>query len=627
MKRVVKTIAIFLSALLLFSIGGCNRGGGDDGKKPAIADTNIVLAENGVSDYKIVIKGDASPADVFSAEELQTYIKRSTDAELPIVRETEGASLGDKVLSVGRTNLLQGSGVEVPYDEVGRDGFKIVRKGNTVYICGGLESGTAFGVFEFLHDQVGYEPYAADAIYYERHDKLFLKDFNKTDKPAIPARYMDGTMHTKDHDSSYRYRFVSGINPPAKYTSYEVDSTIVSEHSLATLVPRDKYKTEHPDCFHENQQPCLTNEWLFNTFLEEVGKRIEERPNATRIVIGQADYFTAWCDCAKCKAEWQTYGGTGYWIRFCNRVVEELEKKYADRHIVYEAFAYSITFDPPVDENGNLIDESCRPHEKLGIQLCTGLQFCHYHTFDDPNCAANVTAYAACKKWVELGVHHITCWGYSANYNHYLPFYDNFGMMQREIQLYRDWGCQNLFMEYISGSNMTSFDYLRCYLFGKLCWDPDVDMNELIDNFMQHYYLDVGDDMKDIFDTYRNYMAMQDAAGIHTGATGGMAQNFQAWSRNFVDSMLDKVNAVLDKCKALSDTERGEMLYNRILGERVCIMYAKLLSYNEYGYPLHELEGAIDQFEADVIATGTRSHQEGVPVANFIAEMRKKVYA
>ena len=114
MKRVVKTIAIFLSALLLFSIVGCNRGGGDDGKKPAIADTNIVLAENGVSDYKIVIKGDASPADVFSAEELQTYIKRSTDAELPIVRETEGASLGDKVLSVGRTNLLQGSGVEVP---------------------------------------------------------------------------------------------------------------------------------------------------------------------------------------------------------------------------------------------------------------------------------------------------------------------------------------------------------------------------------------------------------------------------------------------------------------------------------------------------------------------------------
>lgn len=641
MKRFVKTFAIILSALLLFSVVGCKKkpsgegGGSTTPEIPAIPDTGIVLAENGASDYKIALKKDASAADRFSAEELQTYIRLSTGATLPIVEETDGANFGNKFLSVGRTALFDASGITATFDELGRDGFKIVSKDDAVYICGGMDSGTAFGVFEFLHDEVGYEAYAADAIYYEKHDKLFLKDFNKTDKPALPERYMDGTMHTKDVDSSYRYRFVNEIVSPAKYTTYGKDTWVGSAaHALHDLLPRKENIAAHPSWYPDNAQICLTNEEMFEAFIEELEKCIDENRKGYRISLGQEDGFTAWCPCEKCKAEWMTYGGTGYWIRFCNKVVERVEKdlkdpeklNQPDREIQYAAFAYSITFNPPVNADGELIDESCRPHEKLGIRLCTGLQFCHYHKFDDPNCKANADAYAACLKWLDIS-DKITVWGYSANYNHYLPFYDNFGMMQREIQLYRDWGCQNLYMEYISGANMTSFDYLRCYLFGKLCWNPDIDLEKAIDDFMQHYYLDVGDDMKDIFVTYRDYMAKQDAAGIHTGATGGMAQNFQAWSRNFVDGMIAKVNAVLDKCKALEDRERGEMLYNRILGERVSIMYAKLLSYEEYGYPIHELESAINLFESDVDATGTRSHKEGKSVKDFILDMRKKVYA
>ena len=642
MKKFSKTLAVILSLTLLFAVvAGCKKDGGGNGETPSgpsvpvIPDTNTVLAESGASDYKIVIKQDASAADRFSAEELQTYIKLSTGATLPIEEESDGSSHGDKFLSVGRTTLLSSSGVEVSYDELGRDGFKIVKKGDAVYICGGKESGTAFGVFEFLHDEIGYEPYAADAIYYEKHDKLFLKDFDKTDKPALPERYMDGTMHTKDVDSSYRYRFVNEIVSPAKYTTYGKDTWVGSAaHALHDLLPRKENINAHPSWYPEGAQICLTNEEMFEAFIAKLEECIAENEKGYRISLGQEDGFTAWCPCEKCKKEWMTYGGTGYWIRFCNKVVERVEKdlkdpeklNQPDRDIQYTAFAYSITFNPPVNEKGELIDESCRPHEKLGIRICTGLQFCHYHNFDDPTCEANAKAYANCKKWLEIS-DKITCWGYSANYNHYLPFYDNFGMMQREIQLYRDWGCQNLFMEYISGSNMTSFDYLRCYLFGKLCWNPDIDMDKAINDFMEHYYLDVSAEMKDIFRSYRDYMAKQDAAGIHTGATGGMAQNFQAWSRNFVDGMIDKINAVLDKCKSLDDKELGETLYNRVLGERVSIMYAKLLSYEEYGYPMHELESQIDLFESDVIATGTRSHKEGASVQDFISDMRKKVYA
>lgn len=633
MKRFTKLIGLLLSTILVFSVAACNSETGntptDDGQKPVVVpDTEIVLAENGVSSYKIVIKEGASAADYFSAEELQTYIELSTGATLPLVVETDGASYGSKVLSVGRTKLLEDSGIEVSYDELGRDGFKIERKGDAVYICGGLESGTAFGVFEFLHDEVGYEAYSAAEIAYDKHTKLMVKDFHKSDKPAIPERYMDGTMHTQDLDSSYRYRFVNEYVSPAKYTTYGLDTYVsgCSAHALHDLVPRAQNIGAHPDWYPANAQICLSNEEMFETFIGEIEKRLDSDRKGYRISLGQEDGFTAWCPCEKCTAEREKYTGTGYWIRFCNRVVERIEQYLSEnqpgRKIEYTAFAYSIGFYPPVDDNGNLVDESCRPNEKMSIRICTG-GFCHYHNFDDPNCETNRNLLVAIENWKKI-TDKFTVWAYSALYSNYLPFYDNFGIMQSEIQLYRDLNCENLFMEYNSGSNMMSFDYLRCYLFGKLCWNPDVDVAALTDNFFKHYYGEVATEMRDIFDTYRDYIAKQNAVN---GCTGNSGQLFDEWSRNFVDGMIDKVNAVLDKCKALPDTERGEVLYNRILGERVAILFCKLYSYEKYGYPMHELAATIDRFEDDVNTTGTRSYREGHSVSEFISEMRNKLYA
>ena len=91
--------------------------------------------------------------------------------------------------------------------------------------------------------------------------------------------------------------------------------------------------------------------------------------------------------------------------------------------------------------------------------------------------------------------------------------------------------------------------------------------------------------------------------------------------------MIEKVNAVLDKCLALPDAERGQQLYNRILGERVCIMYIKVLKFDDFGYPAYERAAVIDQFEADCIATDTRSYREGHSVFEFIESQRSKLYA
>ena len=154
--------------------------------------------------------------------------------------------------------------------------------------------------------------------------------------------------------------------------------------------------------------------------------------------------------------------------------------------------------------------------------------------------------------WAKI-TDNFTVWGYSAEYGHYLPFFDNFSFMQSEIKTYVELlNCQNLFMEYISGSNMTSFDYLHCYLFGKLCWNPDIDMEATINEFFKGYYGEVATEMRDIFDTYRNHVAKVDAANSTPDKCYNAAyyhpdtDQKDKWTRTFVDNMIEKVNAVLE---------------------------------------------------------------------------------
>ena len=669
-----RVIFILLTAVLCFSAVGCHK------KTPppapseevtGIPDTTIVLAENGRSDYSIVIGAAASPSEIFSAEELQQYIKLSTGATLPIINDPAGATESEHILSVGRTAMLAASEVKVDFDEVGRDGFKIVRKDNTVYICGGKDTGTSFGVFEFLHDEVGYEPYAADEIYYDKIEKLYVKDFNKTDKPAIPERFMDGTMHTKDIDSGYRYRFVNEFVSKAQYTDLGLKTWIGSSgHAFRGMLPPEEWKTKLDDKWKErvqkefdeaygedweendpklldeyeaewkdksdaqyarwypaDAQMCLTDPDMIEAFIAAEIEALQENPDGTIMGLGQDDFYTQWCQCDACKAEYALYGN-GYYMRWCNKVVEGVEAWLKEndptRKVMYAPFAYAMSFIPPVDVDATtgeykVKDESCRPHEKIYIRICTG-DFCHTHDFDDPTCEKNARLYEYVKRWTWL-TDRVMVWGYSANYSNYLPFFENFGTMQRQIQMFRDWGCVNLFMEYNSGANLMSFDYLRCYLFGKLCWNPDVDVRALTDAFFANYYKELAPEMREIFDLYRSNMAKQDAMGVHSDH---LYQKFDAWSRTFVDTMYDKIQAALDKCERLG---LGETLYNRILGERVCIRYCRLYGYETYGYNLSDLGAEIDRFEADVNNLGVRSNAEGMTIDTFIAEMRKKVYA
>ncbi|MBQ4269977.1 MAG: hypothetical protein IJB97_10065, partial [Clostridia bacterium] len=134
---------------------------GEVGKEIEFVDSDVTLCENGTSAYKVVVPVDATVSVNWAANELVTYIERSTGVRLPIVSDVTVTAFNtaEKYISLGGTELFENSGVTVSETELTTDGYKIVRMDNTVFINGVTDWGTSFGVMEFLHHEIGYEPY------------------------------------------------------------------------------------------------------------------------------------------------------------------------------------------------------------------------------------------------------------------------------------------------------------------------------------------------------------------------------------------------------------------------------------------------------------------------------------
>ena len=88
---------------------------------------NLTLAANGASQFTIVRPADASPSQVYAAEEMQRFTKEMTGAQLPIIADDQ--PLPAKAILLGVTRHTETVLLEAPdLDKLGDDGFRIVTR-------------------------------------------------------------------------------------------------------------------------------------------------------------------------------------------------------------------------------------------------------------------------------------------------------------------------------------------------------------------------------------------------------------------------------------------------------------------------------------------------------------------
>lgn len=598
-------------------------------KEDAFEDSTITLCENGTSAYKVVLPTDASTALQWAANELITFVEKATGVRLPIVQESTlaaGVTTAEKLISIGETELFKATGTTVTQAELTTDGYKIINDENTVFICGNTDWGTSFGTLEFLHHQVGYESYTADEIAYEKSDVLMLKNFGTyIDVPAFEARAMDGIANY-DYNTSYRNRIVGFYGSgEARYGGNKKSHWIPGpDHTMQMILPESTYG----DFYNPSTQMCFSREDILEAMYENLIRLIEERPEGYIINVGAED-GKGYCECSTCTEEIAKYKISGYFVRFMNKLIEKIEawkkENCPDRYLIYCSFAYGGTLEPPTEEvNGEyvVLDESCIPHEKLYMKI-TGSS-CVMHTMDNPNCTQNMNLSKYFYGWNSI-CPRLMVWDYAANYLCYLPFHNDIDHIQSSYQFYKEMGVINVFTEMNSAGSITSFGFLREYLRGKCMWNPDQNVEELIDNFFAAYYKDTAPLMRRVFDLYRSHFRALDYTSIngHQQISTLVYLNTTLWPRNVVDSARKLLEEALDVCDNMQDQDTASKLRIRVEEELVCLELLQVLFYDEYGYDMNKRAAFIDTFEQKTLAMNITKYREHESMSAFLAGRKK----
>ncbi len=658
-----RIIALLLCFALTFSTAfGC----GNKPDTPAPAEevtkfTDTVMAQNGETDYKIVVPAAASDCVLYAASELNRYFTRSTGAQMEIVVDN-GTALDEnaKYVSLGDTTMA--GGLTVTKAEVNLDGYKIARRGNTILIKAYEDRGVMYGVYEFLHRGFGYECYAVDEIALDVKPTAYLPDLDFTDAPSFEGRFLDGPLdynqelqaklRMKDMGLSSRY----GGGATDEWMGMHCESFL----HIVDYADYEAYYAEHyPDVAKEDYryewfsnasgsrlQWCLTNSVLLDVATENLKKIITEHPEGIYVNIAEED-MGVMCNCERtgesffglsCKDSRTKYGVSGTLIRFVNELIKRIEpwreQNYPDRDLKYVTFVYHQSINAPVKEqkeNGKYvpIDETVVPHEKLYVRYAP-IQRCYYHNLLDKTCSINKRYAENYEKWTDL-TDRLMTWEYRTNYSAYYQFFDNFGTMQDETIRYYEDGVVNMMLQYTTGSGLASMSDLNVYLNSKILWNVYADQEKLIDDFMNAFYKTGAPYVKEYLNLMRSHLAavnVEQAGNFHMGMYSTDTPSYQTaktWSRAVLEKALDLLGKASATYDEIEDAEQRERLKNRVLRESVCVRYIVLSNYESY-YNIYspDYDKAIDEWEADLKTLNASCHREGGSVGSFIDELRRK---
>ncbi len=457
-------------------------------------ENTLPLAANGVSQFTIVRPLEASPSQVYAAEELQRFTREMTGAELPILGDDQPLPARAILLGVTRhTETVLGEAPDL--GKLGDDGFRIVTRPPHLLIVGSPVRGTLYGVYELLEKYGGCRWYARDYSVVPKKQSWTVPQLDETQVPAFAMRepFWWGMF---DGDFAARCK-VNGNRPELeeKHGGKIRFGGGLFVHTFYPLMPPDEFFAEHPEYYSElngkrtaeHAQLCLTNPDVVRIMTERVLARIRQDPQARLFSVSQNDW-AGWCQCPKCREIDDREGSpSGTMIHFVNQVAEAVEKEFPNVWI--ETLAYQYTRHPP---------KTLKPRHNVVPRLCT--------IECDFSAPLDVSTDEQNRKFVEdiVGWSAVTdklyVWDYTTNFGHYVSPHPNFGCLQGNAQFFRDNHVVGLFEQGAYQAPHAEFAELRAWILAKLLWNPDQDIEPLYRDFFEGYYGPAAKPIRQYFD-------------------------------------------------------------------------------------------------------------------------------
>lgn len=493
---------------------------------------SLTITDHGKANYEIVIPENPDTLLLKSARFLQQTIEKIAGGAIGIVPENSH-SKDMREIKLG-----------FPEPDLSTHQILITNEGSNLIITGGNPQSTLNAVTVFLEEYLGCQWYTPDVEKITKTNTIELKTpVHYTYTPEITTRTVHSRLFYENPDFADKLRVT--------HSAFPGYVPVARVHTFHRFLPVAYYFASHPEYYALRNghrlatQLCLSNPEVLQIVKDSVKALFEKYPDAQIISVSQNDN-TQYCECDECRKIDESEGSpSGSMIRFVNAVAAEFPDK------TISTLAYQYTRKPC----------KTKPAENVLITLCS--IECDRSAPIQEKCipfANDLTG------WNKLTTN-IRIWDYTTQFTNFLAPFPNIYTLQPNLKFFRDNHARWVFEQH---SNQPSELFeLRSYLMAKLLWNPDADVNEIIDDFVNGYYEEAGIFIKEYI--LLMYEELQNDPDFFLFLYGDPSQAFHSF---LSAEMLTRYNVLFDMAEAaVSDKPK---ILARVKTARLSTDYASL---------------------------------------------------
>ena len=470
----------------------------------------LILAEEGGTGYEIVIAAKACETERYAAKELAQFLKEMSGAEFPIKRDDAPAS--DFEIVLGNTSRMILDELPPKLRPQAWEGFAIVRDSEKLLIMGNIPRGTLYGVYDFLHEELGCRFLTPEFNHVPSKPTLKVAVAARRYDPPLEYREIwNGMSHQPQHTHSPKEKTAfddvwavrNHLTPMGSSPQMEAMLGRVKwigpsfVHTFNYFLPVDEYFDDHPEYFAKIDgqrirerdglipQLCLTNPDVLRICLDRLREWIEAEPpnpQSKFLVSVTINDTLNFCQCAQCLAIDREEGveAGGAKMRFVNAVAAELAKEYPN--VSVETMIYNIS-----------VPKKTKPISNVIIRNVSKVDW--RYALDDPSCEASCRTLDIFRKLKELtGEKGVYNWSYHVEFYDFLRPIPNLRYIAKNIKIMQENGVVGYFAQNQQSRGAEMQD-LRFYLLARAMWRPEIDSGKTMEEFCRLYYGPAADDV------------------------------------------------------------------------------------------------------------------------------------
>lgn len=551
----------------------------------------ITLASRGRTAYHILLAAAPTTQDRKAAEDLQRWLAEITGVTIPIA--AEGGPVRGRAVSIGRTALLEQA--VGPREDLGDEGYGIAERGGNLFLWGGRTRGVINAVYALLEEDLGCRWYTKDSYRIPRRRTLRFAPIQRTYAPRLRLRD-PFTFISFDAVWSLRNRTNAPGAPVPEEWGGRIDYGSLFVHTFHQLLPPDRHFAERPELFmldadgkRSALQLCTTNPDTVRLVTEAVLTALREHPHSELASVSKTDVVRV-CHCPRCAALREAEGSDmACQLYLVNQVAEAAEREFP--RVVIDTLAYIETVGVP---------RTVRPRHNVAIRLCNDVVGSWTHPFTP----ASRTRMAELTRAWSAVCRRIYIWDYMVNFSHYLAPMPNLDVIAENIRFWVAHNAEGIMTQGPYQSPGAERDELRSWVIAKLLWDPSLDLDALIRDFIWGHYGRAAPVIAEYEALLRQ--ARADHARELEAPPGGIrfAMDHPFLSREF----LDRATALFDRAERRAESETVRRRVERASLPILYVRIARGPAFAGEAYP-----ALVDRFERIARQVGITHTWETAP--------------